>query len=198
MKMRTQKLETKVEVKRSGFTLPEVLAVVVIIGLITGAGAGLYVGTFRKMQVERTARDFLLAAKYARIMAIERQSQYKMKLDLVNNGFWLTTMRWDEEGGQAWQEIVKDFYCRPVQFEDDVRFEAIEIVPTGWETESVSEEQQTIVFSPNGTAQSAVVQIGDGKTHYAISVSAATGRAKMHFGTPENATVGSIDLDAEL
>jgi prepilin-type N-terminal cleavage/methylation domain-containing protein len=183
--------------KRKGFTISEVLLVVVIIGLITGAGAGLYVGTFRKMQVEKAAYDFFLTAKYARLIAVEKQSQYKMELNLANNEFHLTTVLWDEESGQAQQEIVKNYYCKPVQFQGDVVFESVEIVPNGWETESVSEEQKTITFSPNGTAQSSVVQIGDGKSHYSISISPATGRAKMFFGTVENVKVGTTDLEAE-
>ncbi|MHC4426597.1 MAG: GspH/FimT family pseudopilin [Planctomycetota bacterium] len=183
--------------KRWGFTIPELLLVVVVIGLISGAGTGLYVGTFKKLQVQRAAYDFLLTAQYARIMAIERQSQYKMELDAVDGGFWLTTLRWDEEGEQASREIVKDLYCRPVQFEGAVGFEDIQIAPNGLETDSESEEQQTITFSPNGTAQSAVVQIGDGKTRYTISVSAATGRTKMYFGTTEKIKVTTTDLDAE-
>ncbi len=171
--------------------------VVVIIGLVSGVGAGLYVGTFRKMQVEKAAYDFFLTAKYARLIAVEKQSQYKMELDLANRGFYLTTVLWDEESGQAQQEIVKNYYCKPVQFQGDVVFESVDVVPNGWETQSVSEEQQTITFSPNGTAQSSVVQIGDGYTHYTISVSPATGRAKMYFGTAENVKVGTTDLDAE-
>jgi Tfp pilus assembly protein FimT len=173
------------------------LLVVVIIGLITSAGAGLYVGTFRKMQVEKAAYDFFLTAKYARLMAVEKQNQYKMVLDLANKGFYLTTVLWDEESGQAQQGIVKDYYCKPVQFQGDVVFEAVEIVPSGWNTESAGEEQKTITFSPNGTAQSSVIQIGDGKTHYSISISPATGRAKMFFGTAENVKVGTTDLDEE-
>lgn len=171
--------------------------VVLIIGLVSGAGAGLYVGTFRKMQVEKAAYDFFLTAKYARLIAVEKQSQYKMELDQANNGFYLSTVLWDEESGQAQQEIVKNYYCKPVQFQGDVIFESVDIMPSGWETQSVSEEQQTITFSPNGTAQSSVVQIGDGYTHYTISISPATGRVKMYFGTTENVKVGTTDLDAE-
>ena len=103
----------------------------------------------------------------------------------------------DEESGQAQQEIVRNMYCKPVEFQGEVVFESVEIAPGGWETQSVSEQQQTIIFSPNGTAQSSVVQIGDGQTHYSISISPATGRAKMFFGTAENVTVGTTDLEAE-
>ena len=182
---------------QKGFTVSELLMVVVIIGLITGAGAGLYVGTFKKMQVEKAAQDFFLTAKYARLMAVEEQNHYKMELDLANNGFYLTTVLVDEESGQAQQEIVSNLYCRPVQFQGDVVFESVNIAPSGWETQSIDEEMQTIVFSPNGTAQSSVIQIGNGQTHYSISISPATGRAKLFFGTAENVTIGTTDLEAE-
>jgi len=183
--------------RRKGFTISEVLTVVVIIGLLAGTGAGLYVGTFRKMQVEKVAYDFFLTAKYARLIAVEKQSRYKMELDLANKEFHLTTVLWDEESGQSQQEIVKNYYCKPVQIQGDVVFESVNIVPNDDQAKSVSEEQQTITFSPNGTAQSSVVQIGDGQTHYSISISPATGRAKMIFGTAENVKVGTTDLDAE-
>ena len=48
-------MKVNCKTRQKGFTISEVLMVVVIIGLITGAGAGLYVGTFRKMQVEKGA-----------------------------------------------------------------------------------------------------------------------------------------------
>ena len=164
---------------------------------VAGTGAGLYVGTFRKMQVEKAAYDFFLTVKYARLIAVEKQSQYKLEMDLANKEFYLTTVLWDEESGQSQQEIVKNFYCKPVEFQGDVVFESIDIVPNDWATNSVGEEQQTIVFSPNGTAQTSVVQIGDGYTHYTVSISPATGRAKMLFGTSENVKVNTTDLDVE-
>ncbi|MEJ2704320.1 MAG: GspH/FimT family pseudopilin [Sedimentisphaerales bacterium] len=183
--------------RRRGFTIPEILLVVLVIGLIASAGTGLYVGTFRGMKVRRAAQDFFLTAEYARIMAMERQTPYRLEMDLANRGFSLTTLRWDENTDQVGLETVKDVFCKPVQLDGDVTFEVVEVVPGAWEVESTAAEQQTIVFSPDGTAQSAVVQIGDGKTHYTISIGAATGIAKVQFGTAENIKVTTIDLDAQ-
>ena len=182
---------------RRGFTIAEVLLVVLVIGLVASAGTGMYVGTFKSMKVRKAVQDFLLTAQYARIMAMERQTPYRMELDLANQGFWLTTLEWDDDTEQVGLEIVRDVFCKPVQFDGDVTFEGAEIVPSEWEIETESEDQQTIVFSPNGTAQSAVVQIGNGHTHYAISISAATGRAKAYFGTTENVEVTTTDLEVE-
>ena len=190
-------MKVNCKTRLKAFTVSELLMVVLIIGLLTGAGAGLYVGTFKRMQVEKAAQDFFLTAKYARLMSVEKQSHYKMELDQANGGFYLSTVLWDEETGQAQQEIVRNLYCKPVEFQGDVVFEFVDIAPSGWETQAVDEEQQTIIFSPNGTAQSSVIQIGDGITRYTISISPATGRAKMFFGTAENVTVGTTDLEAE-
>ncbi len=196
--MQRRKSKVKVKAKRCGFTLVEVLVVVVIISLLAGLGGSIYMGTHKRMLVEKAARDFVLTAQYARIMAIEKQRQYKIQLDAANNGFLLTTTQLDEEGGQTEQMIVKDSFCRPVEFEGEVKFEDIQITPIGVElTAETDEDEQSIVFLPNGTAQSVVIQIGDGKTHYAVTISAATGKAKVYFGTTENVEVVTIDLDAE-
>jgi hypothetical protein len=178
--------------------------VVVIIALIGGVGGGLYVGTYKKILVEKAARDFVLSAKYARVMAIEKQKPYKLQLDAINGGFSLTTSQWNEQNEQLESVIVRDLYCRPVVFEGEVVFEDVRIAPVGAEetfesgwNEQAEDEGNVITFSPNGSAQPAVIQIGDGKTHYAISISGATGKAKISFGTAENLAAGTVDLDAE-
>jgi hypothetical protein len=42
-----------------------------------------------------------------------------------------------------------------------------------------------------------MIQIGDGKNHYTASICAATGKAKIHFGTAKEAKMGTIDLDEQ-
>jgi len=205
--MKAQNLKAKVKTERCGFTIAEMLVVVVIIALIASVGGGIYVGTYKRMLVEKTARDLVLAAKYARIMAIERQKPYKIKLsaadatEATNNGFGLVIDEFNPETEQTEQVIVRDLYFKPVEFAGDVKFEGVQITPAGWEAATETDETREIVFSPGGTAQSAVIQIGDGKNHYTVSISAATGRATMYFGTAEKVKeevkIGTIDLEKE-
>jgi len=122
------------------------LLVIAVIGLVSGLGAGLYMGTYKRMLVDKAARGFVLTAKYGRIMAIEKQRQYKIKLDGENRGFSLVTTEWDEATGQAGEVIVKDYYCKPVEFEGDVKFEDIQIVPISGEAVIADEDEQSIVF----------------------------------------------------
>jgi len=175
--------------------------VVLIIGLIAGSGTGLYVGSFKKMRVQKAAYDLLLTAQYGRIMAIERNSKCTLVLDAGNNAFWLTRIQWDEEGEQVAEQVVKDPYCKPVQFEGDVVFEDIQMAQSEFESEAGEEDEsggeQSIVFLPDGSAQTAAVQIGNGKTHYTVSINAATGRAKLYSGTTEKVKITSTDLDME-
>ncbi len=179
---------------RSGFTLIELLVVIIIIALITSVGGGFYIGTYKRMLVEKAARDFFLAAKYARIMAIERQKPYRIEMDATNGGFYLATDQLNQETEQTEQTIVRDRYSRPVEFDDAVKFENIQITPIGSES---SDEQTAIVFLPNGTAQSAVIQIGDGKNHYTVNIYAATGKATVQQGTAQETKITTVDLDQE-
>jgi prepilin-type N-terminal cleavage/methylation domain-containing protein len=196
--MQKQQLQVGVNVNQYGFTLLEVLVVVVIIGLLGGLGGGVYIGSYKRLLVEKAARDFFLTAKYARIMAIEKHRQYKLVLDTANNGFHLITTELDEESGQTEQIIVRDSLCKPVTFSSEILFEDIKIIPTSLlTTTEEDEDEQSIVFSANGTAQTAVIQIGNGKTHYTITVSSATGKVKVYEGINEDVNIGFEDLDAE-
>ena len=185
--------------RRYGFTLIELLVVVAIIGIASGVGVGLYNGTYKRLLVEKAARDFLFVAKYGRIMAIEKQRRYKIQLDNEEEpGFSLVTTEWSGVNEQLESTVVNDHYSRPVKFEGAIRFEDIMILSTGEEEADEEEgESQSITFSPDGTAQPVVVQIGDGRTHYTVSIAAATGKAKIYFGTLENADTGTIDLEAQ-
>jgi len=184
---------------RCAFTLVELLVVVAIIAVVGGAGIGLYAGTSQRLKLERTARAFLLTAKYARIMAIEKQREYKIRLDSRNGGFALVTVEWNEASEQFEETVVSDYFCKPVEFEGEVKFEDIKVAASEAEEANGDEEAETsIAFSPDGSAQAVVVQIGNGRTHYTISISAATGKAKIKFGEiDESVEIGTIDLDAE-
>lgn len=183
--------------QKRGFTLVELLLVVFLISLIAGVSGGFYIGTFKGLQVEKAARDLIMTAKYARIMALEQQRRYELCLDVLNNGFYLIEIQVDQQTGQSATMIVRDSFCKPVTMDSDVRFENIQIIPTGHETTEQIEGMQSILFLPDGTAQSASVQIGDGQTHYSLGVNAATGKAKLYQGTIDNVKVSTVDLDAE-
>jgi len=180
-----------------GFTLVELLVVVALIALLGGLGSGMYAGTHKRLLVKKAARQFLTAARYGRIMAIQRGQPYELQLSEGNQGFALTTAQWNQDTAEGQRVVVRDYYAKPVEFEGDVGFEQIRMAtPEGPETADVEQEQK-IVFRPDGSAQSAVVQIGDGRTHYTIAIVPSTGRASLREGTADEVKVAVIDLDAQ-
>lgn len=180
-----------------GFTLTEILLVVAIIAMVGGLGSGYCVGTYKKLLVEKAARQFLLMARYARIMAIEQQRPYELLIDPNNRGFFLSTAQMDPETGESQRTIVRDFFCKPVQFEGDVKFEDVQLTMYARGAPDDVGPEQKIVFFPSGSAQSAVFQIGDGKSRYSIAVVAATGKASLYVGVTTEVRTASIDLDLQ-
>ena len=190
--------------RNPGFTLIEILMVVAVIALIAGMGGGIYLGTYQATLVKKAARDFQLAAKYARMTAIERQRPCTLRLDLANHAF-VVTRQADEaeetEENETGEMILRDVWFKPVEFGGEVKFEAVQVASAGTETFDTPEDpegQRTIIFRPDGTAENAIVRIGDGKTHYTVAITAATGKTKVEFGTGENIVFSTIDLDKQM
>ena len=165
--------------------------------MLGSLGGGYYVPTYKKLLVEKAARQFLLMARYARIMAIEQQRPYELLIDPNNRGFFLATAQADPETGESRRTPVRDYFCKPVEFEGDVKFEDVRL-ETYLETSSGEmDSEQKIVFLPNGSAESAVLQIGDGRTHYSIALVAGTGKASLYPGLTTDIRTASIDLDVQ-
>jgi hypothetical protein len=175
----------------------EILLVVAILAMMAGLGGGYCIGTYKRLLVEKTARQLLLMATYARIMAIEQQRPYELQLDAGNQGFLLTTTEMNPQTGETERILVRDFYCRPVEFEGDIQFEDVKLEIAAGESADGTDLEQKIVFLPNGSAESAVLQLGDGKSHYTLAVVAATGKATLFEGTAENVDTVSVDLDLQ-
>jgi len=171
--------------------------VVAIIAMVAGLGGSYSIGTYKRLVVEKTARQLLVMATYARIMAIEQQRAYELQLDAGNRGFLLATTAENPQTGAMERIIVKDYYCRPVEFEGDVKFEDVQLTMMTGEESQGTDQEQKVVFLPNGSAESAILQIGDGKSHYTVAVVAATGKATLYAGTVKDIEMVSIDLDVQ-
>lgn len=174
-----------------GFTLIELLLVISLVVLLAGLGGNRYVVAYKRMLVEKAAKDIYLMAKYARVLAIEKRMDCKLVLDEAGKRFFLTS------GYGETESVITDRYSKPQELGGDVEFEAVEVTSTVETDHDIWEGVKMVVFRSDGTADTAIIQLGDGKNHYSVYVMAATGKAKVMFGEAGDVPIDIIDLDAQ-
>ncbi|MCP4708801.1 MAG: prepilin-type N-terminal cleavage/methylation domain-containing protein [Planctomycetes bacterium] len=183
---------------RRGFTLVEILVVITIVAFLAGMSGGMFVRSYHKRVREKAATDLLHATMYARIVALERNLPCKLYLDEETQGFYLAIDVADEEGRLIGEQVIDNAYFSPVILPDEMIFESIAIKPAYALMQDMSfSVTKVIYFSPNGTADQALVQIGDGLRHYTLSIPTGTSQPKLIRGTVENVTTDTIDLDLQ-
>ena len=60
------------------------------------------------------------------------------------------------------------------------------------------EAASAITFRPDGSADAAMLQVGNGDRHFTVQISAATARATLLEGAVESYVPDQIDLDEML
>ncbi|MBN1845982.1 MAG: hypothetical protein JW810_09880 [Sedimentisphaerales bacterium] len=114
-----------------GFSLVELLAVSALIVLLAGVLGGMYYRSFHKRQVDQAAAELLLAAKYARVVAVERQQTCTLVLDPANRRVYLAIEEADEnvEDAEPQEIVITNVFHKPVPLPEQLRFFVIEIQP---------------------------------------------------------------------
>jgi len=194
--MKYQKIQFD-NLQKSGFTLVELLVAIVIMTVLTGIGASLLTGTNQQLQVQKAANALLVMSQYARMSAIEEQRAYKLYIDKANNEFYLLTTIFDEETQTAEEIVLEDSLVAPVTLEGATMIEDVRLVSNDNYSGSTSSDQYIITFAPDGSSQTAIVQIGDEKTTFTLSINEVTGKSKLIKGTVDDVEIDTIDIDAE-
>lgn len=180
--------------QRTGFTLVELLVVVAIIALLAGATGMIYGKSYQRRLVEKNARELVLAARYANVLALEHQQLCQLHLDLKQQRALLTLTLLDPEQNQFRQQIIKNQYFKPIELEGEVKFKEISI-QSNHETNTVDKTaKRSISFYPDGSCDAALIRLGNDKIVYTVSLVPSTAKATMHFGDYEG-TSQIIDLD---
>lgn len=182
---------------KMGFTLIELLAVAALIGLLAGVTLLRYAKMGSQAVLVNQSRQLYLAAKYARVAAIEQQKSVVLKLDETQRQIMLDIVQ-DEDSSvrqdstaatetAALSPQVKNTYFRPILL--DSRLWVEQFVVDGGDQKSME-----CTFYPDGTAQACAIQLGDGQRHASVSIT-QTGRAKLQMDVVGAIQTGRIDLD---
>jgi prepilin-type N-terminal cleavage/methylation domain-containing protein len=119
----------KIKKQIGGFTLVELLVVMLLIVMLASAMGGGYFRQYRKRQVDKTAQELLLAAKYARVVAVERQAPCTLKLDQTTGWFYLTVDEVEATETDAEEVILSNLFTKPVELPGEVKFLEISVRP---------------------------------------------------------------------
>ncbi|NLK41997.1 MAG: hypothetical protein GX298_08090 [Planctomycetes bacterium] len=171
-----------------GFTLVELTAVAALLALLTSAAFITYNRTWQNWSLRQHAEQFYLAARYARVLAIESGRPCQLVIDPDNKAYYIVQAAPDSDETTA----VSNLWHRPGKLADSVSFEGVMVV----RSESLGESGSAITFYPEGRADAATVRLTNGQRAYTIQISAATARATLLVGDDETYDPDQIDLDA--
>lgn len=160
--------------KPFGFTLLELLVVLVIIGLMAGLVAPRMTGTLAGTQLKTAAKKVAGALRYARSRAASEKAVYRSVVDV--DGGWLALIGPDASPqpgltANAWSDEGVPVYRLP----SGVRFAGTE---SSWR--GPDGERFEIRFFPTGASTGgSVVLVGEDQRELAVRVDLITGRVVL-------------------
>lgn len=148
----------------AGFTLIELVLVVLLISVLTAISSPLFRRTFSDIVLKNAAYDMAKMITYTGEMAIIEKVRYKLNLDFENDKYWITRYGLSEEGaayGRVSGRYGKDYF-----------------LPGGL---SLSGALNSVVFYPDGRADEAKITIRDteGKDGRVLGIKGFGSRVKI-------------------
>lgn len=139
--------------KEGGFSLLELLIVLVIMGLVLSITSPLLTKGIDNIKLQTAVRELSATLRYARSMAVSEGKEQVLNMDIDTGKYWLN-------------EKVSELRELP----SDIRFININ---TG--EKEVTTGKAGITFYPVGSSSGGVVWMGDQKRKYRLQVRLVTG-----------------------
>ena len=84
--------------RAGGFTLVELMVVVVIIGILSGVSAPTFAGYMKTVKLKSAARDLVTSMRYARLKAVSERNQWVILFQLAQRQYIIFS---DDGGGSG-------------------------------------------------------------------------------------------------
>lgn len=152
----------------SGFTMIEMMIIIVIIGIVAAMAVPSFLRTMPRLEARSTARNILNYARLARSKAVAERCQFGVYIDINNARYVLfkDTINPAQETYNEGDSVV----AGPEIIDPDISLSASTF------------SNNCVVFLPTGGASesgSYTVSTADGAFSYTVSVLSATGRSRM-------------------
>lgn len=89
---------------RQGFTLMELLVVVVIVGMLALAVTPMFQGSLERMRGDRVMRSFVAMVRHAGELAIIEEVEHRLVIDVEEDAFWLERKNTNPEPSEEVEE----------------------------------------------------------------------------------------------
>jgi len=155
--------------KRAGFTMLEMMIVIVVIGIMAGMAVPSFINWIPKMKLKNDAKQNLNFLRQARSMAVSDNNQYGIYFDIANKQIHFFEDTSSPEL-TSYEFGSDSLVIPPVSLERNVSFG------------ECSFNGNAVIFYPSGSAStsgSIIVQDTISSDYFTISVLASTGRVRL-------------------
>jgi type II secretion system protein H len=153
--------------RRSGFTLIELVVVLVVLGILGGLIVPRMGSSVARQEVIESAASFAHTARMARELAVSRRQVFAIEVD--GKGYGVQMRSTTDNTFQP----VKVSWLRPRKWGEQVRLERIR-TPDG---ATVTSGTHRLEFRPDGTSSGAMLRLSSAQATCGVLVDPASGRA---------------------
>lgn len=164
----------------SGYSLIELIVVVVLIGLLTAIITPFIVSTLDKTRLKTSAKEISTSLRYARSNAITHKKPYYFYIDLDHSAYWISPENTERD---SWGDLnYEDALSKASKIRKTPKEIIIQRVETGG---SITEKGITIIpFFPQGGTINTIIFLQkkfdpDSEKHYEVHLDEVTGRVKI-------------------
>ena len=177
---------------RQGFTLLEIMVVVVIIAMLATLSLPKMKGSFQTARLKSGARELSGFFRFARNTAVLRERGCEIRFDLEKDRYWLVLL---DENGVEEDLNKRQEQKEKKQFSISEEFSGIRVLPKDVHFNVIysgappTEDKKLprVVYYQDGSATPATIVIqGAKKLSFNIEIYQTTGIARVEPGTPLN------------
>lgn len=159
-------MSSNIKREPNGFTLIELVLVLVLMGLIAGLTLPFVASTLDRIKLQSEVRQIASALQFARSEAISKKTLFTFNIDIDNNQYWLAIPK-QEEATQS----------KPID-------ETVRILDYQRADETLTEGAFMILFYPQGNSSGGTLRFKsihdkDEENIYAVTIDPITGKPKI-------------------
>ena len=159
-------MNSAIQGKSNGFTLLEMVLVLLLMGLFAGLTLPFVVSTLDRIKLQSEVRQISSAIQFTRSEAISRKTLFTFNVDIDKNQYWLATPK-QEEVTQS----------KPID-------ETVQIIGYQRADETLTEGTFAVLFYPRGNSSGGTIRFKsiddkDEENIYAVTIDPITGKSKI-------------------